>query len=423
MTETSGLTVRTDRQLIRSAHRSTRYLAVEIVAPPASSAPVRPKVNVAFVLDRSGSMGGAKISLAKKAVIEGIERLAADDRFAVVVYDDQIDLVAASRPAGHDARQSAVRALDAIDARGTTNLGDGWLRGAEQVATELDPAAVNRVLLLTDGLANQGMTDPAELIRHAAELRARGVSTSTFGVGDDFDERLLGGMADSGGGAFRLIGRAEQIPELIRSEVGELLEVTAQGVELTIAGPEGIRVEPLSTFAFDRTMRGGTLHVGDLVADQVVRLVMALTFSTGEPGCEVAVEFGLGDSLGRLAGSAALTWTFADGDANDRQTRDRDVDRVVARTYADRALRDAVDYNRKGQWDAARALLRSVALRIRSYAGDDPVLLGIVAELERESEAWARPRIEEDRKIRYAASAYALRSRSQLGDAERWRRE
>jgi Ca-activated chloride channel family protein len=413
------LNLNADRALIRVAHHSTRYVLIEIAAPPASATPVRPRVNVAFVLDRSGSMGGPKIGLARKAIREGIERLASDDRFAVVVYDDRIDVVAGSRTATGDARHAAIRALDSIDARGQTNLGDGWWRGAEQVATELDPEAVNRVLLLTDGLANQGMTDPAELIRHAAELRGRGVSTSTFGMGDDFDERLLGGMADSGGGAFRFIGRAEQIPELIGSEVGELLEVTAKGVELRIAGPDGIRIEPLSTFPFDRTMRDGVLHLGDLVANQVVRMVVALGFPLGEPGREASVEFELRDHTERLSGSAALNWTFADDGDNDRQPRDRDVDRVVARTYADRALRDAVDLNRRGEWEPARAMLRSVARRVRSYAGDDPVLLGIVAELEREAEAWARPRLEEERKVRYAASAYALRSRSQFGAAER----
>ena len=412
--------VRTDRRLVRAVHHSTRYALVEITAPPATATATRPRVNVAFVLDRSGSMGGRnKIGLAKEALREGIERLAPTDRFSVVVYDNQIDVVSPGRTADAEAKRDALRQLEAIEPRGNTNLGEGWLRGAEQVATALDPEAVNRVLLLTDGLANEGMTDPAELERHAAGLRARGVSTSTFGVGEDFDERLLGAMADAGGGAFRFIGKPEEIRSLIGSEVGELLEVTAKDVELRIAGPDGLRVACLSPYPLEQGSRESVLHVGDLVADQAVRFVLALGFPLGEVGRDVGVELAIADRGGRLAGSATLTWTFADGAANDHQPRDREVDRVVARTYADRALRDAVDLNRRGAWDEARATLQSVARRVRSYAGSDEVLRGIAAELEREAEAWSVQRMEYDRKRQYSQSAYALKSRAVSGAAMR----
>jgi Ca-activated chloride channel homolog len=412
--------IRCDRRLVRAVHHSTRYALVEITAPPATAATARPRVNVAFVLDRSGSMGGRnKIGLARDAIREGIERLAATDRFSVVVYDNVIEVVSPGWTAGAEAKLEAARRLETIEPRGSTNLGEGWLRGAEQVATALDPEAVNRVLLLTDGLANQGITDAAELERHAAGLRARGVSTSTFGVGDDFDERLLGAMADAGGGAFRFIGRPEEIPALIGSEVGELLEVTARDVELRVAGPDGLRVECLSPYPLERTSREAIVHVADLVADQAVRFVLALGFPLGEAGREVGVELALADRGGRLAGSATLVWTFADGTANDAQPRDREVDRVVARTYADRALRDAVDLNRRGAWDEARTTLRAVARRIRSYAGSDEVLRGIVAELEREAEAWAVERVEYDRKVQYSQSVYALKSRAVSGAAMR----
>jgi Ca-activated chloride channel family protein len=414
------LAVRSDRRLVRAVHHSTRYLMIEITAPSASAAPVRPRVNVAFVLDRSGSMAGPKIVLARDAVREGIERLAADDRFAVVVYDDQIDVLTPGRIASSEAKRDAIRALREVDSRGTTNLAAGWLRGAEQVAMAIDREAVNRTLLLTDGLANQGITDRGELVRHASELRARGVHTSTFGVGEDFDERLLGGMADAGGGVFRFIGRADQIPELIRNEVGELLEVTARDVVLRLAGPELSRIEPLSSFAFDRTAHETVVHIGDLVSNQLVRVVVALEFPLGQIGQNIAAQVALGDVGGQIEGSETLTWTFADGQANDRQPRDRDVDRLVARTYADRALRDAVDVNRRGEWAAAREMLLSVARRIRTYAGEDPVLLGIVAELEREADAWARERSEFDRKARFMESVSFLRTRNVVtGAAER----
>ena len=165
--------------------------------------------------------------------------------------------------------------------------------------------------------------------------------------------------------------------------------------------------------------REGILHVGDLVADQVVRIVVKLGFPLGEPGRDAGVEFAVRDAAGRLDASATLTWSFADGDANDRQPRDREVDRVVARTYADRALRDAVGLNRRGEWEQARALLRGVAKRVRSYAGKDEILRGIVAELDREAEAWAVERLEYERKVMYSQSAYRLKSRMLDGAAEK----
>lgn len=415
-----NFTARSDRRLIRAVHHSTRHVLVEITAPPATEVATRPRVNVAFVLDRSGSMGGEnKITLAKDALRHGIERLARTDRFSVVVYDNEVEVVAPGRLADADAKREALHRLASIGPRGNTNLSGGWLRGAEQVASALDPEAVNRVLLLTDGLANEGITDRTDLERHASELRARGVSTSTFGVGEDFDERLLGAMADAGGGAFRFIGRPEEIPGLIGSEVGELLEVTARNVELRVAGPDGLRVECLSPFPLDRTPREAIVHVGDLVADQAVRFVLSLGFPLGEAGRDVGVELSVADRGGRLAGSQTLAWTFADGEANDRQPRDRDVDRVVARTYADKALRDAVDFNRRGEWDRARETLTAVARRVRSYAGSDEVLRGIVAELEREADAWSVQRMESERKVRYSQSAYALKSRAVSGAAMR----
>src|SRR5688572_27819113 len=221
------ITARSDRRFIRSTHRSERFVLVELEAPPAAQKATRDPVNLAFVLDRSGSMSGEKIDLAKRAIETAVDRLLPTDRFAVVCYDERIDVVVEGTSASREAKTNAIERLRAIDARGSTDLAGGWIRGAEQVA--LGQAAgsggsgvdsVNRVLLLTDGLANVGITDPAELARHASELRARGVTTTTFGVGEDFDEALLQSMADASGGHFYFIENAAQIQDHIATEVG-----------------------------------------------------------------------------------------------------------------------------------------------------------------------------------------------------------
>jgi Ca-activated chloride channel family protein len=262
-----------------------------------------------------------------------------------VVYDDQIDVVIESTPASAEARRNAVDRLARIDARGSTNLADGWFRGCEQVAAHLTEG-IDRVLLLTDGLANVGITDQGELAHHAAELRARGVSTTTFGVGTDFDESLLQAMADAGGGHFYYIADAAQIRDHIASEVGETLEVVARNAELEVLAGEGVEVDTLSPHPISARGTRSIVGLGDLAADQAVDVVLRLTFPYGQLGRETGIIVRALDREGvfEAAGvaDARLTWTWADGHANDTQDRDADVDRAVARQYAARARQEAV---------------------------------------------------------------------------------
>ena len=227
------ITVQTDRSLIRTSGQSIRYALASIVAPQVARAHDRAPVNVAFVLDRSGSMGGAKFQLARRAIDHALCLLRGDDRFSVVVYDEHVTVVVESSLATRGACEDARARLASIHPRGSTDLCAGWLAGCEQVARYIEGEGLGRCLLLTDGLANHGVINHEEIVAHARELRRRGVVTSTFGVGADFDERLLQQMADAGAGHFYFIERAEQIPDLLASELGETLEVVASRVTLT----------------------------------------------------------------------------------------------------------------------------------------------------------------------------------------------
>lgn len=385
------LSIRTDRQLIRAQSRSNRYVLLSFTAPEAPRRETRLPVNVAFVLDRSGSMSGEnKFNLAREAVKQSLSMLRAEDRFSVVVYDDMVDVLALSTHATARAIRGALDALSAVDPRNSTDLCAGWMNGCDQVAQFVDRERVSRVLLLTDGLANQGVRDRGTLAQHAAELRQRGVSTTTFGVGEDFDERLLRDMAHEGGGNFYYLENARQIPDLITSELGEALEVVIPGAAIVIELPNLADAEVLNRFRSSKEGNSLRIELGDVVSSQEVEVLVRVNFPRGETGAGVAMSAHLVADAGAAISSAECVWTYADHRENDTQPRDREVDRRVAGIYAARARADATEANRIGDFAAARSVIEGTVARIRQYAGNDPEIARCWHELERE-----RPRYDE----------------------------
>jgi len=447
-----SLSVRTDRKLVRAGTSSTRYAMVSFDAPDAPAKQGRQPVNVALVLDRSGSMGGEKIRLAREAVRQALRTLRATDRFSLVVYDDRVDVVVESTHATAEAVRNALDRLEQIDARGSTDLGGGWLKGCEQVSAVCGPGSasdlrlaapkppcgeggtsgssdaapddpnawINRCLLVTDGLANVGITDPGELAHHAGELRARGVVTSTFGIGADFDENLLRAMADAGGGHFYFIERAVQIPDCLTGELGEALAVVARDALVRIELPAGVAAEPLNALRHHRTPQGLEIALGDLVSCQVVEVVVKLTFPAAATGDTAAARFGVSDKEGVLGGDwQPAVWMYADQADDDRQERDRVVDRAVARMYAARARAGALELNRAGHFDRAQAMLEKTRRRILEYAGDDAELQRIADDLHESYEVMSAPMAAMTMKEVFAASYNVMSLRDSTGKARR----
>jgi Ca-activated chloride channel family protein len=200
-----------------------------------------------------------------------------------------------STPASPEARGNADRRLAGIDARGSTDLAGGWLRGCEQIALHLVPDSAGRCLLLTDGLANVGIIDHDELERHATELRARGVTTSTFGVGSDFDEVLLQRMAVAGGGHPYYIETPVQIMDLLTSELGETLEIAAHDAAVEVSLPAGATAECLNDFRSSQSDGALRIDLGSIISRQEVSLVVMLEFPGGEPGSQLEVQFRIKD--------------------------------------------------------------------------------------------------------------------------------
>lgn len=418
-----AFTVRTDRSLIRAEASSTRYVVVRYTAPAAAAQESRAPVNVALVLDRSGSMSGErKFELARAAVEQAMRLLRAEDRFSLVVYDDRVDVIARGTQATADAKRRALAALAAIEPRGSTDLCSGWLRGCEQIAERAGSGALSRCLLLTDGLANHGITDRDELALHAGELRTRGVATSTFGVGADFDERLLRDMAHEGSGNFYFLEGAAQIPELLLSELGEALEVTVRQAALEITLPRGAQAEPLNRFRSRRGANGIVrIELGDMVSLQELSVVVRVQLPRGRIGQRLEMRLCLAGAEGPLADeSATVGFTFASHEDNDLQARDREVDRDVATLYAARARAEATEANRAHDYTRARDVLERTAQRIRSYAHGDHELGAIARSLGDDVTVYAEQAMSPMAlKSAFFVAESAVRSRDSHGRARR----
>jgi len=427
-----SLALAADCTLLRHSQMNVRYLHVRVTAPAAVREASRPAVHAAFCLDRSGSMGGRPLHLAKQAVHTALGRLVPADRFAVVTFDDVVEVVTPATFASSAATATAHDKLRHVDARGSTALCAGWLTACGEIAPTSGPggdlAATARCFLLTDGQANVGETNLEVLAKHAYELRLRGVRTVTFGLGDGFNEELLQGLAAAGGGHFYFVEDAANIGDFFTSELGEALDVVSREVRLTLSAP-GVKCEPLTTYGVEPMGDRVVVRLGDLVSDQVIDLVVKLTFPGGEIGRSIEVLAQVSadgraaatpeNAVDHLRTQEVARFTFAPDHTANHQPRNRQVDRQVASVYAAHARRIAVARNRDGDLLGAEDKLLSTAKYIQRYAHGDEELFAIADALVEDAKRYSAPMMEMERKRAYASATSQMKGRDTSGRARK----
>jgi Ca-activated chloride channel family protein len=225
-------------------------IRVQAPDPVETGKKARKPYHLALVIDRSGSMSGPPLAEAVRCAKHITDQLAPTDTASLVVFDDRVQTLVPARPVGD--RKALHLALSRVHSGGSTNLHGGWQAGADGLLPGANEAALARVILLSDGNANVGeITDTAGIAALCAQAAERGVTTSTYGLGRDFNEDLMVEMAKRGGGNHYYGDTAADLFEPFAEEFDFISALCARHVRLSLVGAPGVSVRLLNDYPVD----------------------------------------------------------------------------------------------------------------------------------------------------------------------------
>ena len=374
----------------------------------------RPDLNLSLVLDRSGSMEGEKMIRAREAAMFCVDQMLPSDRLSVVTFDDRIDVLFPSEFVTN--KQSMKDLIARVTARGSTALHEAWVRGGLTVSERMLDQGINRVVLITDGLANVGITNTDEIVTQAMGLYQRSVSTSTIGIGADFNEDLLMPMAQSGGGNAWHVVEPNDMQQIFQVELEGLIAQFAHTVSLSLIPADGVRiVDVLNDFDLTET---GRYRLPNLQAGSPLDIVVQLKVGTEKAGTQMRLlDLRLGftpqDAKNAEVLKQAHTVEFAKRAEVEGSPTNEEVIKAVQFLMNARARNEAMKRLDQGDYEGAQVILGSAVSATRvacaSFASM-PAVMEEVAALEETSKSLMDRLQDKMSRKKLAYSAYGRRT-------------
>ena len=351
-------------------------MMLDMTAPITDAAKSRPGQAVEVVLDRSGSMSGAVFNSAKESILKLIDRLAPQDSFGLIAFDNQALIVAPIRTmADHDmpALRKAVREMQT---GGNTDISAGYTMGLRELSRVATDAGAT-LLLISDGHANSGEQDPAVLAQIATTHAGNKVTTSTIGLGTGYDEKILEALAQGGNGAHRFAYTIDEAIGAIAAEVDDLLEKSVVNAVMRFT-PSALlttnpRIEILQRLPHFKEGDTYVVQLGDLYAGENRRFVIDIEVP-GMPAlglatiADITLEYLDVAKMQEITVSMPVQVNVVPDDVAKGRLADPVVraERLILTAQTEKAT--AIDELRNGMNHEASSRLKSTAEKLRREA-------------------------------------------------------
>ena len=343
--------------------KGTLHVAIDLRAKKATGSKRLP-MNLALVIDRSGSMRGDKIQDARKAARHLIQQLSAKDRISIISYADDVRVDLPSSLATAGLKKKAMDVIGHIQPGGSTNLSGGLFRGQDEVERHLAAGQVNRVILMSDGLANRGVTDTKAISNHVQKASQRGVTSTTMGVGTDYNEDLMTAVADRAGGNYYFIQESKQIVSVFTEELRRMFSTVAQNTVMEIAIEDGVDLKQVFGYTFTRKNDKVTIPLAEIFGGQKRSILLEVVVPLAKEGKvtvgQVTLNYDdVGAGLKPITTQLALGVTVTKNAKLVEQNRDRTVEERLGEVQVARAIERAADHLKNGRFGEAKKILRA----------------------------------------------------------------